>query len=608
MKRNRLLITAFLMLLASGTPVCVLAQGSGTSCSDPIQITKDFSATIHGAGAVWYVANTFDLPLAIDFYPSNPADKGPVLEMDFGCTPGVYDDPILCSLFCATNPGYIVLPYVETPQARTDKDGKLRYHVEMGEFYRDMLLRQGIDYNVRVFVKATFFGGGTIGISPDPFSTCMDGAKFMHLGDTVQVKAQDTERHVIVPYVQWQYDSIRYVWSGDERVTLAVMGKNCDFDPLGNDDENMLQWKRIQPGDTLKMTSADIRHYLEDNTKQKDGGLYYAKFYSNSAGIMKIERIPETPAEGEAVVLAYDKETSLKANPFGDLYAIPQSWTKATLFTTPTDFVFRMYIGATAAFTKEEAIASYQFDKTPDGHQLGLLEEDMNALWAQAKGKYLYVRFDCSQATTVLPSLWTPSLCLAKSTLVKPKEEVSVAARSKTTYRLLYADWQGGDMTIEWKCNTGNCPFFIGDSCISASEEDAHVFYSDKVGKNSSVTIPAADIASWASHVDGEGNLYVRFNPNNKGTITMTTTAEEEKDPEDTKPDIPHATVHVSCADGDPHMLLVTVSVPQTLTVTADGTTVEQWEATPAEPHTLTLSAGQYTLTGTKEEVLLLVP
>ena len=53
---------------------------------------------------------------------------------------------------------------------------------------------------------------------------------------------------------------------------------------------------------------------------------------------------------------------------------------------------------------------------------------------------------------------------------------------------------------------------------------------------------------------------------------------------------------------------LVTVSVPQTLTVTANGSTVEQWEATPAEPHTLTLSAGQYTLTGTKEEILLLVP
>ena len=278
---------------------------AGESCSDPIQITKDFNYSIPSAGSVWFVANTFDLPLAIDFYPTNPSDKGPVLELDFSCTSGKYDDPILCSLFCSSNSAYIALPYTETPSPSYDKEGKLRYHVEMGEFYRDLLLEQGIDYNVQVFVKATFFGGGTIGISPDPFSTCMDGAKFMHLGDTVQVKAQDTERYVIVPYVQWQNDSIRYIWKGDERVTLAVMGKNCDFNPLDNADENMLQWKRIQPGDTLKMTSEDIKHYLDDKTKQKDGGMYYAKFYSNSAGVMKIERVPMTPPDGGATLLTY---------------------------------------------------------------------------------------------------------------------------------------------------------------------------------------------------------------------------------------------------------------------------------------------------------------
>ena len=90
--------------------------------------------------------------------------------------------------------------------------------------------------------------------------------------------------------------------------------------------------------------------------------------------------------------------------------------------------------------------------------------------------------------------------------------------------------------------------------------------------------------------------------------MEITTTAPEETDPPIVEPDIPYATIHVSCVDGDPHTLLVTVSVPQTLTLTADGSTVEQWAATPAEPHTLTLTAGQYTLTGTKEEILLLVP
>ena len=447
-----------------------------------------------------------------------------------------------------------------------------------------------------------------MGISPDPFSTCMDGAKFMHLGDTVRVKAQDTERHVIVPYIQWQNDSIRYIWKGDERVTLAVMGKNCDFDPLDNSDENMLQWRRIQPGDTLKMTSADIKHYLEDNTKQKDGGMYYAKFYSNSAGVMKIERVPMTPPEGGATLLTYGKETKIRANAFNDLYAIPLSWTSATLFSTPTDFIFKMYIGTTPDFTQETAIASYQFDKLPNGHQLGLSDDGMAALWSQATGKYLYVRFECAQATTVLPTLWAPSECVSKTALVKPDEPVSISANSKTNYRLLYADWVGGDMTIQWASSLSACPFFLGDSCISPKEDDPHVFYNGRVGKNNTLQITAAEVEACAGHVDGDGYLYILFNPTGKGTITITTTAPEETDPPVIEPELPHATISVSCEDGDPHTLLVTVSEAQTLTVTANGTTVEQWEAAPADPHTLNLPSGQYTLTGTKEEVLLLVP
>ena len=584
----------------------VFAQGE--SCSDPIQITKDFNYTIQSAGSVWFLANTFDLPLAIDYYPSDATAEGPVLELDFSCTPGKYNDPIICSLFCSDVQGHIVLPHVERPSASYDKEGKLRYHVEMGEFYRDLLLRQGIDYNVAVYVKAKFSCAGTIGISPDPFSTCMDGAKFMHLGDTVNVKAQDTERYVIVPYIQWQYDSIRYIWSGDKRVTLSVMGKRCDFDPLDNSDENMLQYKRIQPGDTLKMTSADIKHYLDDNTKQKDGGLYYAKFYSDAPGIIKIERVPEAKPEGDITVLSYDKEETVHANAFSEVYAIPNTWKSATLFSTPTDYIFRMYVGTTQDFTKDNAITSYQFDKLQQGHQLGLSDDEMKALWKKTQDKYLYIRFECGEETTILPTLWAPSQCVTKSKVIKPATTVTIAGRSTANHRFLYTDWVGGDMIIDWQSQLSDCSFYLGDSCIRQMGDDPHAFYSGKIAQNNTVTIPAADIASWVPYVDGDGYLYVVFNPSGKGTITITTTAEGEKDPEDTKPDIPHATVHVSCVDGDPHTLLVTVSVPQTLTVTADGTTVEQWAATPAEPHTLNLSAGQYTLTGTKDEVLLLVP
>lgn len=576
------------------------AFAEGESCSNPITITKDFQRPVPGAGEIWYVANTFDLPLAIDYYPTLESQEAPTLYLDFGCTPGEYKDEILCSLFCKSKQGHIPMPHQETLSPSYDANGKLRYHVEMGEFYRDMLLRQGIDYNVQVFVRAVFHGSGNIGISPDPLSTCMDGVKFMHLGDTVRVKAQDDQRYVVVPYVQWQQDSIRYIWKGDKRVTLAVMGKRCDFDPLDNSDENMLQYKRLQPGDTLKMTSDDIKRYLDDKTKEKDGGLYYAKFYSEAEGVMKIERVPAAPPDGGAILLQYDKDTEVRANGMDDLYAIPSTWKQATLFTTPTSNVFRMYVGITSSFTEETAIASYQFDKISNGHQLGLVESEMQSLQAQAKGKYLYLRFQCTQATTVRPTLWAPSDCVTQAERIKLNEDVAIAARSKVHYRLYYTDVQGGDMTIEWKCQNGDCPFFLGDSCIKANTDDPHVFYNDNIGKNEQKTFSKAEVASWASHVDGDGYLYARFNPNKAGTIIITTTASGETDPS-----YPRTTIHVSCVDGE-EGIRIQVSMEQTVVIRdSDGQELWHQDMTPGEPQTVNLPHGTYVLFGENEQITL---
>ena len=192
-KKYRILLFIALLLASVHMP---MRAGSGTSCADPIVLYDGYSANIPGARTVWYIANTFDLPLAIDFYPNNPNDAAPVLELDFGCTPGVYDDSILCSLFCVANNAYMAMPHTETPPESYDEQGNVKYHVGFGEFYRDMLLKQGIDYNVEVFVKATFSGSGSLTMAPDPFSNCMDGHKFIHLGDTVQVQANDKNRHV----------------------------------------------------------------------------------------------------------------------------------------------------------------------------------------------------------------------------------------------------------------------------------------------------------------------------------------------------------------------------------------------------------------------------
>ena len=584
--------------------VSMRAFAEGESCSNPITITKDFQRPVPGAGEIWYVANTFDLPLAIDFYPTPESQEGPKLDLDFGCTPGTYKDSILCSLFCWDQSSYTALPHHEEPSPSYDNDGKLRYHVEMGEFYRDLLLQQGIDYNVKVYIKATFFGSGNIGISPDPFSTCMDRAKFIHLGDTVCVKAEDAIRHVIVPYVQWQNDSIRYVWSGEKPVTLAVMGKNCDFDPLDNFTYDMLQFKKLGPGETLKMTSDEIKRYLNNPAYPKDAGMYYAKFYSTAEGVMKIERVPMTPPEGGAILLSYGKDTEIRANGIDDLYAIPSSWNQATLFSTPTNNIFRMYVGTTTSFTPETAIADYQFDKLSDGHQLALTEKDMTDLQNQAVGKYLYLRFQCTQATTIRPTLWAPSECATSSERIKLKEPTDIAARSKENFRLLYADIQDGDMSIEWKTQaTGACPFYLGDSCITPDENDPHVFYTGEISKNNNVEIKAEVIESWKQFVDGDGYIYALFNPKNKGKITITTTA-----PAETDPDYPHTTINVVCADESGKNILVSVSVKQHLMVMDDNGVVEEWDAFPDKTEAISLGSGMYLLRGESEELTIVVP
>ena len=117
----------------------------GSSCQNPITLTNDYNASISGAGTVWYVANTFDLPLTVKFYPTNNSDPKPDIEMDFSCTPGVYSDTILCSFFCSSNSVYISMPYNPENDVRqkTDGQGHVYYEVAMGEC-RYQLQRAGI--------------------------------------------------------------------------------------------------------------------------------------------------------------------------------------------------------------------------------------------------------------------------------------------------------------------------------------------------------------------------------------------------------------------------------------------------------------------------------
>lgn len=519
------------LLLTLGVCSSVFAN-PGDSCEEPIVLTPEYRENITSACTRWYIANTFDLPLAIGFYPSNGNSPAPKLYLDFSCTPGDYDDPILCSLFCIENSVHIAMPYEQTPSKSYDEQGNPRYLVEFGEFYRDMLLSQGIDYNVPVYVKVVFSGGGTLTMEPDAFGACMDGPKFMHYGDTVQVKAYDKERHVIVPYVQWQYDSIRYVWQGEKECVLAV-GNKCSFDPTDELDGTIIDGGVIQPGGEFKVSSTLLMKYVMDQKNfPNDAGMYYAKFYSEAPGVMKVEKIP-APAPGDgATLLKYGVPAKVYSNDTETLYAIPSSWVKDMQFSTPTDHIFKMYIGSKPDFTLEEAVATYQFDRTTDGHMLSLFAADMESLWTHkaADEHYLYIRFECSDNTTVIPMLWSPSDCMAKVIRIEAAEQFEVTAKSSTVYGLYYEDWRGGDMTVAWTSGQAACLFYIADTCEVPNSEIEPVFYANKAPKKGSVVCLQDTVDSWAPYVDPDGYLYIRFYSTAKGNITVTTSAPEEQD------------------------------------------------------------------------------
>ena len=583
---------------------------AGSSCDDPILLGKNYNATITGADTIWYVANTADLPLEINYYPANPNQAAPVMYLDFSCTSGYYTDSILCAWFCITNSGYISMPYEQKLSKNYDEQGNLYFHMEFGEFYRDMLFREGIDYNVQVYVRAVFSGGGQINMEPNALGNCMDGATFMHLGDTVQVQANDKNRHVIVPYVQWQYDSIRYVWSGSQPCTMAV-GNKCGFDPTGVDNV-IIDQVTIQPGGMAKVSSEFLMQYVTDQVNfPNEAGMYFAKFYSEAPGVMTIEKIPSPPPSGGATVLKYGTKANVYRNDTSRLYAIPSSWVKAMKFSTPTDHVFKMYIGNTSDFYLKDAFATYQFDKTDAGHELSLFASDMTSIQSHrlADDNYLYIRFECTANTTILPTLWTPSDCEEKIKKTRIQIGKQFTVSKKEVYGLYYEELRGGNMTVAWTSTQATCPFYIADTCDVPNSAEGRVFYSNIAPKKGKVCVCSQDtVNSWASYVDPDGYLYVRFYSTASGKITVTTSA-----PEETDPVYPAATISVAC-EGEPtgagQRYVVLVSAEQDLTIYSgepdnieSRTPIDSWHQTTDISHAIVLQTGVYTLKGTNETI-----
>ncbi|MBR4431737.1 MAG: hypothetical protein IKS76_00890 [Paludibacteraceae bacterium] len=606
----------FLSILLGLTGMALYAQNTGATCRKAIPLTKDYSETITKAGIEkWYSAQTFDLPLAVAFVPDDgESAPAPVVEMDFSCTSGYYEDSILCSLFCKTSGGsgiQIEMPYVQTLE-KGKKDGKFAYTLSLGKRYRDLLLQMGISYNLAVYVKVKYNSTGVLTMLPDDFTNCMDGPKFMHFGDTVQVAAKDKKRHVIVPYVQWQEDTVVYTWNGTAPCRLGV-AYVCDFDPT--DDKNygdiMVQSPDMQPGTSVKAKAENISNWVHNKDFPPQAGMYFAKFYSEEPGVMKITKAPQAKPDGDATMLRFGMTYALDANP-KTIYAIPRSWNINVMLSSPTSHLFSMDISTTAKFEEGDILKSYSFEKTDNGRWIGILANEMEAHWNKVPtaNHYLYIRFACTEATTITPDRWSVSDCYTKTVerTVSPAETKTIKKQSKDVYRFSYPQWIGGDMYIEYTLSAGNgdCDIYFANTCgmnIDKADADYWLKYQATTSTydDEPLVIPATEIASWADKIDEEGNFYAIFYAYSNGTrkLTFTTNAPPEKDPE-----YPKSTIFVSCSGLEPYF---EVSEAQTIVVKDENNNPQKnISAEPKQKYSLSdLPAGKYTLEGKTEKIAI---
>ena len=521
------LFCAFLLMLFATSVVAQL----GTSCDNPIPVDSNYVGSISKAGIYWFTAGTYDLPLNVHFKPVDPStSRAPEVMIDLTCEEGVYEDRLVDSLIHMVEDFDITFP----AEMRLETDGD-EYDMFVDAMYREQMAKFGVTYNVPAYVRVQFFGPGEISFRPDTvFTSCLDNDKVV-LGDTLAISANDSENVLLMPYTDWQNDSIQFVWLGSSSATVYMAAGNCDFAPSISDGYVWTAYK-VQPNEPYKVSNKEIRDAVAQN---EGGGIFYAKIISSIAGKMVVETIPMSETQGGAKLLEYGKSVSLKAND-NSLYCFPKSWT-STQFIGTSEFITKAYFSNTSEFTAKDddaaILSARTFSKVNGARELSLSTTEMSAITKNATDDYIYVRFQCGQPTTITPLDWDASFCADKSTIIVSGNEVSIASRSgNTVYRLLYDDWKGADLTVEWRANS-TLPLYIADTCAHtlSSSAGAVIYYSNMKrptnNKPTTVTIPASTIDSWVSRVDADGFLYVRMNPSATGRVTFISSRPAEEDP-----------------------------------------------------------------------------
>ena len=515
--------TLFVVFFATS----MMAQ-TGLSCEDPIPVDKSYTAHVNAGDELWYTASTWDLPMHVYFSPDvDNSTWGPEVQIDFTCKYGDYShDHKLDSVINILKVLGVTLP-VEFLCEEVIRNGKIEWDLSIDERYRDQLTEYGLTHNVQAFVKVYFPDGGKISLTPDPtFQDCMENGHYAKLSDTIEIAANDSNKMIVLPYSEWKDAEVRFVWVGEKPARLWVAEDECTFTPV--DASVFVKAKYDLDANTNKvLTPADMQAAIDNWI---GAGVFYGKVLSDAPGKLVIERIPLGEIQGDAILLKHDESVQLQAND-NRVFCFPKTW-KSTEFLANTQYLMAMHVSNTPEFEPGDAnvISKYAFSKDGNKRELQLSKGDISNLGASAADDYLYVRFVCNQSAQLTPSLWNVSSCLGNTILITSGETFVKAADNKTVYRMSYKDWANYNFTVQWG-QTGTLSMHIASYCNFMST-DTDKLKTVVVPAKKSTEVKASDVDSWASSVENEGFLYVLFEANKRGPITVTSAKPAETDPE----------------------------------------------------------------------------
>ena len=520
----------FSVILCVTCALTLFAQTpDGWTCETAIPVDKSYQGSIDAPGVYYYTAWTYDLPLTCYFYPTSEVDSL-YLDIDFTCTPGVYDDPNIKELLDETMGWGVKVPMrFDDFIKEVDEYGRLRYSLSVSHVYRDLMGNFGISYDVQAIVKVKTTAAGEIRMEPDlAFRTCVESSKWVNLPDTISVSMLSADDTYVLPLSDWQNDSVRFIWKGQNAPIQMWIAEDCDFELKLTGENAALKCYEIRPdagnGENIfVMTRQDIVDLIDF---ANNGGVLYMRAITAEDAELIVEKQPIQGPMADAIRLEFNKPAAVQANNVQQVYYFPATWKQRDLLlSSEKNTAITAYFYGDVNLT--QPLCAYDFSTIDNETYLGISVKELGDLLKNYKEEYVFVVFNAQQNTTITPAKWEVCPCVQTTSRVDLGDTVALKARTTISYRVDYNTWSKNNVTIKWSAKN-KMKLAVADTCagFTLADTDPHVLqyklYENSSSKQlDSIVIAGETIRTWADRVDENGFLYLRCNANIAGSLII---------------------------------------------------------------------------------------